>query len=526
VFFLRNVPRAVEFLRQWFANAQKDESSDQHSLRHTMLIFINDTRRQPPYYAGECKTRAKLYELCEPYAPSSAPYDCPDIFVKNLEDMAGVVHEPKSLPEVDLGDLGEITQVGPFRFLRPNLKPALQSMAFDLWTSRFLITETSSAGIFVYGWHLMLHLDEWSKAANHRDSLASQRRFRSANLDATTVQGTASEPLDGSDEFGSAATWLMSTFHPSQMGIVLVFGMDPSVRLPSWALPCGKRLVSPIDRVCLYVVDAGDLEQGLGGFDLLTDGSHSSYVAAAVVWDLELLSAMGIDWEELIGALPSFARILLSDAAQRALPQLAAPRLSAVGKRAYSAPWVVYNVGSMRQGPFVELRLEPAARPISSADLVHGVCEVHFDEGTDSTVDSFLCVGVWGYMSQTTALLQCSKAGAHLLAFSHTLPYGTAALGCMLFDIALFEAAIGDQLVTSPPKVAALIETWLPGLRTAPHPQADVDRSRVDVARSWADVAGSSSDVAGSWADVARSWAEVARSWADVARSWVLGRCG
>jgi hypothetical protein len=310
------------------------------------------------------------------------------------------------------------------------------------------------------------------------------------------------------------------------MGIVLVFGMDPSVRLPSWALPCGKRLVSPIDRVCLYVVDAGDLEQGLGGFDLLTDGSHSSYVAAAVVWDLELLSAMGIDWEELIGALPSFARILLSDAAQRALPQLATPRLSAVGKRAYSAPWVVYNIGSMRQGPFVELRLEPAARPISSADLVHGVCEVHFDEGTDSTVDSFLCVGVWGYMSQTTALLQCSKAGAHLLAFSHTLPYGTAALGCMLFDIALFEAAIGDQLVTSPPKVAALIETWLPGLRTAPHPQADVDRSRVDVARSWADVAGSSSDVAGSWADVARSWAEVARSWADVARSWVLGRCG
>ena len=106
VFFLRNVPRAVEFLRQWFANAQKDESSDQHSLRHTMLIFINDTRRQPPYYAGECKTRAKLYELCEPYAPSSAPYDCPDIFVKNLEDMAGIVHEPKSLPEVDLGDLG------------------------------------------------------------------------------------------------------------------------------------------------------------------------------------------------------------------------------------------------------------------------------------------------------------------------------------------------------------------------------------------------------------------------------------
>ena len=337
---------------------------------------------------------------------------------------------------------------------------------------------------------------------------------------------------DPSEEFSAAATWLLSTFHSSQVGIVLVFASDRSVRLlPSWALPCGKRHVSPIDRVCFYVVEAGDLEQGLAGFDLLTDGLHSSYIAAVVVWELEPLSVAGIDWDELVGALPSFARILLSDTAKRALPQLATPQLPMVGQSADSALGVVYNVGRMLQGPHVEMRLEPAARPLSSADFVRGVCEAHLDEGevgNSEAIDSLIiCVAVWGYMSQFQTLLQCGQAGARLLSFSHTLPYGMVSLGCMLIDAELFSSESGQVgppfgHVTSPPEVADKIETWFPGFGLPPGSNATVtvilglsplDRAslRVGEVRQRASIAGNRVDgmvlsVDGSSVEAARRW--------------------
>ena len=342
---------------------------------------------------------------------------------------------------------------------------------------------------------------------------------------------------DPSEEFSAAATWLLSTFHPSQVGIVLVFASDRPVRLlPSWALPCGRLLVSPIDRVCFYVVEAGDLEQGLAGFDLLTDGLHSSYVAAVVVWEMEPLSVAGIDWDELIGALPSFARILLGDTAKRALLQLAAPQLPMVGKSADSALGVVYNVGRMLQGPHVEMRLEPAARPLSSADFVRGVCEAHLDEahldegeiGTSEAIDSLIiCVAVWGYMSQFQTLLQCGQAGARLLSFAFTLPYGMVSLGCMLIDAELFSSESGQVgppfgHVTSPPEVADKIETWFPGFGLPPGSNATVtvilglsplDRAslRVGEVRQRASIAGNRVDgmvlsVDGSSVEAARRW--------------------
>jgi hypothetical protein len=258
-------------------------------------------------------------------------------------------------------------------------------------------------------------------------------------------------------EFGAAVFWLMSTFHRSQMGMVLVFASDRSLRLPSWILPCGKRLVSPIDRVCFYVVDDRDLEQGLVGFDLLTDDLHSSYVAALMLCDLEQLSASGIEWDALLDVLPSFTRILLSDVAQHALPQLSNERLSAVSKRAGSVPWVMCSVGSMKPGLYVEMQIAPAAGPLSSADYVRGVCEARFNEG-DAIGSLLVCVAVWGYMQPNTAILQCVEVSARLLAFTYTLPFGMSALGCVILDAEIRQLELTQEVA----------EQYVPGFGLPP----------------------------------------------------------
>ena len=307
-------------------------------------------------------------------------------------------------------------------------------------------------------------------------------------LDTKTVPASAAlggKTVDA--EFSTAAAWLVSKLHVSQMAIVLVFSaLSLQGSLPPGTFPCGGRIVSPITRICFYFVETRDLEQGLGRFDLL-DGPHVGFVAAAMIWDEDLLAAMQIPLDELFDELPSFTRVLLSKQVELAHMEEGArllrpfPHQRVEDSPAHSEPWAFSGLIRPMQ---VTMQIAPATRQLSSADFVVGFCEAHFDRdagddemsgGIDSSL--MLCVVVWGYMWSEAALLpQCVHARVGRLAISNTLPFGTVALGCALVRIEDLDCATRSNRSSESecpllPVEAGTVANWFPGF-AARHPES------------------------------------------------------
>jgi hypothetical protein len=268
---------------------------------------------------------------------------------------------------------------------------------------------------------------------------------------------------DAGAAFAGAAAWLLSKFHVSQMGIVLVFSSNRSLQrsLAPGMFPCVDRIVSPMDRKCFYFVEPRDLEQGLGGFDLLTGSPDSIFVVAAMIWDEDLLAVADTSLDELVSLLPRSTRVLLSKEVQMARAKEGAqllepfPRMLMEDATVESEPWAFYKAANTASGMHVQMRVTPAATQLSSADFVDGVCEARIDDGID--LSPMLCVAVWGYMYGEEALTECVDARSGRLEFSYTLPYGIVALGCAILEINV------DDYSTRPAYTAKNLAAWFPG---------------------------------------------------------------